>query len=99
MFFSVTKPIKIDGKAYIPCVCYPLPERLKYTVEQLKKEGRAEIYDKIVFFQNGKLVEQKAVAEDKKNKKKVKTVEVKNEEPAEEAVTADPEETDEPEGF
>ena len=37
MYFSVKQSVKIAGKAYIPCVCYPLPEALKLTVEQLKK--------------------------------------------------------------
>lgn len=106
MFFSVTKPVKIAGKSYIPCVCYPLPEPLKYTVECMKKEGKAVLYDKVVFFQNGKLIEpetkaEKAVEEKKSRKeKKVKTVEVKNiEELAEEAEITVAEESDESEGF
>lgn len=61
MFFSVKQPIKIAGKEYIPCVCYPLPKFLEYTVTHLQAEGKATIYDKMVFFQNGKLVEKPAV--------------------------------------
>ena len=106
MFFSVKKPIKIDRKAYIPCVCYPLPEALKYTVEHLKKEGKAEIYEDMVYFQSGKLIEKqtedKKPATEKKSRKekKEKTVEVENvEELAEEAGIAVPEESDESEGF
>ena len=66
MFFSVKQPLKIAGKDYIPCVCYPLPRFLEYTVEHLKAEGKAEIYDKMVFFQNGKLVEKPAEKADSK---------------------------------
>ena len=46
MFFSVKVPLRIAGKDYIPCVCYPLPRFLEYTVKELKKEGKVEIYDK-----------------------------------------------------
>lgn len=79
MFFSVKQPLKIAGKEYIPCVCYPLPRFLEYTVEELKKEGKAEIYDKMVFFQNGKLIEKPAEKADnkcfeKKSKKKKEAV-------------------------
>lgn len=78
MFFSVKVPLRIAGKDYIPCVCYPLPRFLEYTVKELKKEGKVEIYDKIVFFQNGKLIEKAeskpVVAEVKpKKEKKAKT--------------------------
>ena len=60
MFFSVKQPIRIAGKDYIPCVCYPLPRFLEYTVEDLQKKGKATTYDKMVFFRNGKLVEKPA---------------------------------------
>ena len=66
MFFSVKQPLKIAGKEYIPCVCYPLPRFLEYTVEELRKEGKVEIYDKMVFFQNGKLIEKPAEKADDK---------------------------------
>ena len=66
MFFSVKVPLRIAGKDYIPCVCYPLPRFLEYTISFLKKEGKVETYNKMVFFQNGKLIEKPAgEAEDK----------------------------------
>lgn len=83
MFFSVKVPLRIAGKDYIPCVCYPLPRFLEYTVKELKKEGKVEIYDKMVFFQNGKLIEKaepKPVITEVKSKKekKAKTAPVVN---------------------
>lgn len=106
MFFSVKVPLRIAGKDYIPCVCYPLPRFLEYTVKELKKEGKVEIYDKMVFFQNGKLVEKAepkpVVTEVKpKKEKKAKTVPVANtEDLAKEAEIAPLEEVaDETEGF
>lgn len=57
MFFSVKQPLKIAGKEYTPCVCYPLLKFLEYTVEQLTKENKAVIYAERVFFQNGKVIE------------------------------------------
>ena len=106
MFFSVKVPLRIAGKDYIPCVCYPLPRFLEYTVKELKKEGKVEIYDKMVFFQNGKLIEKAepkpVIAEVKpKREKKAKTVPVANtEDLAKEAEIAPLEEVaDETEGF
>lgn len=106
MFFSVKVPLRIAGKDYIPCVCYPLPRFLEYTVKELKKEGKVEIYDKIVFFQNGKLIEKAepkpVVAEVKsKKEKKAKTAPVADTEKlAKEAEIVPIEEaTDETEGF
>lgn len=106
MFFSVKVPLKIAGKDYIPCVCYPLPRFLEYTVKELKKEGKVEIYDKIVFFQNGKLIEKAepkpVVTEAKpKKEKKAKTAPVADtEDLAKEAEIVPVEEaTDETEGF
>lgn len=63
MFFSVKQPIKIAGKEYTPCVCYPVPRFLEYTVEQLAKEEKVALYSKRVFFQNGKVIEDTPVAE------------------------------------
>lgn len=107
MFFSVKQPLRIAGKDYIPCVCYPLPKFLEYTVNFLKKEGKVEIYNKMVFFQNGKLVEKTepkpVVAETKpKREKKTKTVPVADtKELAKEAEIVPAEEVadDEAEGF
>jgi hypothetical protein len=73
MFFSVKTPTKIAGKVYTPCVCYPLPDVLKPTIEKMVKEEKAYIYDTKVFFQNGKVIEKKVVeakpADTKKTKK------------------------------
>ena len=64
MFFSVKYSIRIAGKVYMPCICYPLTRFLELTVKDLEKQGKATIYDKMVFFQNGKIIEEKPVAEE-----------------------------------
>ncbi len=53
--------MKIGGKVYIPCICYDLPDVLVPTVDKLVSENKARKYDKPVFFQNGKVLEKKAV--------------------------------------
>ena len=94
MFFSVKEPIKIAGKTYIPCVCYPLPKFLELTVNDLVNKGKAVIYAERVFFQNGKVIEK----ETKKAKKIVKkVVKTSTEKEAEEAGL--PTELNESEGF
>lgn len=72
MFFSVKTPTKIAGKVYTPCVCYPLPDVLKPTIEKMVKEEKAYTYDNKVFFQNGKVLEKKAVESKPANTKKTK---------------------------
>lgn len=69
MFFSVKTPTKIAGKVYTPCVCYPLPETLKLTIEKMVSEDKAYIYDHKVAFQNGKVIAKKAEVEQPKPKK------------------------------
>lgn len=69
MFFSVKTAMKIGGKVYIPCICYNLSDVLVPTVDKLVSEGKARKYDKPVFFQNGKVLEKKAVAEEVTTKK------------------------------
>lgn len=71
MFFSVKTPMKIAGKTYIPCVCYPVPRFLELTVNNLVKEGKAVVYDEFVYFQNGKVIktEKMLKAEQKEIKK------------------------------
>lgn len=94
MFFSVKEPIKIAGKTYIPCVCYPLPKFLELTANDLVSKGKAVIYAERVFFQNGKVIEK----ETKKAKKIVKkVVKTSTEKEAEEAGL--PTELNESEGF
>ena len=82
MFFSVKSAVKIAGKVYIPCVCYALPDFLKATIEKMVKEERAYIYDHKVAFQNGKVLEKKAVEAKPvtgKKPKKAKKEEIKEE--------------------
>ena len=88
MFFSVKVPMLIGGKQYKTCICYPLTEGLKKTVEGLVAKGKAEVYEEQRFFCNGKLVELKKKSKAKKTAKK-ETAEV----------TAETETTDETEGF
>ena len=82
MFFSVKSAVKIAGKVYIPCVCYPLSDFLRATIEKMVAEERAYIYDHKVAFQNGKVLEKKVeakpVVEEKKKAKKGKTIPVKD---------------------
>ena len=72
MFFSVKTPTKIAGKVYTPCVCYPLPDVLKPTIDKMIEEGKAYIYNNKVFFQNGKVLEKKVVESKPANTKKTK---------------------------
>lgn len=109
MFFSVKQPLRIAGKDYIPCICYPLPRFLEYTVEHLQAEGKATIYDKMVFFQNGKLIVKPETKEEpvvptetkpKKSRKAKEVVVANTEELTKEAEIVPTEEvTDDTEGF
>lgn len=107
MFFSVKYSIRIAGKVYMPCICYNLTRFLELTVKDLEKQGKATIHDKMVFFQNGKIIEEKPVVKENlttekpKKEKKTKTVPVKGvNDPAAEAELAPLDEAeDEPEGF
>lgn len=82
MFFSVKYSIRIAGKVYMPCICYTLTRFLELTVKDLEKQGKATIYDKMVFFQNGKIIEEKPAVKENltvekpKKEKKAKTVPV-----------------------
>ena len=84
MFFSVKHSIRIAGKVYMPCVCYNLTKFLELTVKDLENQGKATIHDKMVFFQNGKIIEEKPVVKENlptekpKKEKKTKTVPVKD---------------------
>lgn len=106
MFFSVKHSIRIAGKVYIPCVCYNLTKVLELTVKGLEKQGKAVIHDKMVFFQNGKIIEEKPAvkgnltAEKSKKQKKTKAVSVKDTEELDTEDVAEAEEvSDESEGF
>ena len=78
MFFSVKKPMKIAGKIYIPCICYPVSRFMELTVDKLVADGKATKYDEMVFFQNGKVIptekELKAKEKAEKAEKKAKIV-------------------------
>lgn len=83
MFFSVKSAVEIAGKVYTPCVCYPLPDTLKPTINKMIEEGKAYSYTNKVFFQNGKVLEKKAVEtkpDNTKKSKKTKKEETKEEE-------------------
>ena len=83
MFFSVKSAVKIAGKVYTPCVCYSLPDFLRATIEKMVAEERAYIYDHKVAFQNGKVLEKKAVEtkpDNTKKSKKTKKEDVKEDE-------------------
>lgn len=95
MFFSVKHAVRIAGKVYIPCVCYDMTKALELTIKDLADKGKARIHDKMVFFQNGKILESKSVVKEnltaeKQSKKKAKVLKAEEfVEEAEEIVTAD----------
>lgn len=100
MFFSVKREIKIAGKTYIPCVCYPVTKFLERTVQKLSEEGKAVIYSERVFFQNGKVIKKPVVKETlttSKLKKDKKEKKVENKTKETEVVPL--EAVDESEGF
>lgn len=73
MYFNVKVGITIGNKNYKPCICYALPLALRATVANLAKEGKAEITDRPVFFQNGKKLEPVKTAETDSIKSKAKS--------------------------
>ena len=81
MFFSVKHSIRIGGKVYMPCICYELTKVLELTIKDLEKQGKATIHNKMVFFQNGTIVEDKPVVEIPKKVKKAKKEPVITKEP------------------
>ena len=101
MYFSVKSSVKIAGKVYTPCICYPLSEFLTPTINKMVEEGKAVIYKDKVFFQNGRVLVEKpkeiSITEKKPSKKSKKEEKVEPEDfvkEVEEIVT-----TDESEGF
>lgn len=77
MFFSVKSAMKINGKVYIPCVCYSVVKGLEMTVADLVAKGKAKQFEDIAYFQNGKelntVAERKAeIKEKKKAERKAK---------------------------
>jgi hypothetical protein len=71
MFFSVKQPLKILGKTYVPCVCYPVIKILEATVEHLEKQGKVYVYKEHVSFMNGKVLEKKKAKAEKSKKEKI----------------------------
>ena len=92
MFFSVKSTVKIAGKVYTPCVCYPLPDILVPTIDKMVAEDKAYKFEDRVYFQNGKvLVKKPAVKENLtteklKKEKKAKVIPVEEEVPSPEEI-------------
>ena len=92
MFFSVKSTIKIMGKVYTPCVCYPATDLLMPTIEKLVKEERAYLFKEKVYFQNGKVIEKKSEVKENlttdkpKKEKKAKALPVEEETPSPEEI-------------
>lgn len=59
MFFCVKRAIKINGKRFIPAVCYEITSYNKKEAEVLIAEGIAEKFAERVVFQNGKPLDKK----------------------------------------
>ena len=108
MYFCVKIPLRIAGKHYRPCISYKIGENMLSTAKKLAEEGKAEVSETPIFFQNGKKIvkkEEKTVENGErphKKAKKDKKVEVKDtEELAEEAelIPLDDVSEEENEGF
>ena len=56
MYFSVKKTMKIAGRKYLPCICYPLTKALVSTLDKLVKDGTARTHENMVRFQSGKVI-------------------------------------------
>lgn len=70
MFFGVLKPLKINKKTILPCICYAITEENESLVNDLVSKGLAFKYTNYTYFANGKPVEIKEVDAEKKEKKK-----------------------------
>ena len=79
MFFSVKQPLKILGKNYVPCVCYPVIKILEATVEHLEKQGKVYVYKEPVSFMNGKVLEKKKTKAERPKREKIYKPVVKEE--------------------
>ena len=92
MFFSVKSTVKIAGKVYTPCVCYPLPDILVPTIDKMVAEDKAYKFEDRVYFQNGKVLVKKAVVKENmttekpKKEKKAKALPVEEEVPSPEEI-------------
>lgn len=108
MYFCVKIPLRIAGKHYRPRISYKIGENMLSTARKLVEEGKAEVSETPIFFQNGKKIVKKEektaenVEKPQKKTKKDKKVEVKDaEEPSKEAeiVSLDDVSEEENEGF
>lgn len=75
MYFCVKIPLRIAGKHYRPCISYKIGENMLSTAKKLAGEGKAEVSETPIFFQNGKKIvkkEEKTVENSEKPKKKAK---------------------------
>lgn len=75
MYFCVKIPLRIAGKHYRPCISYKIGENMLSTAKKLAEEGKAEVSETPIFFQNGKKIvkkEEKTVENSEKPKKKAK---------------------------
>ena len=59
MYFYVKKPIKVNGKRFIPAVCYEVTEENKREAEILFEANLAVKSDSYIVFQNGKPISKK----------------------------------------
>lgn len=64
MYFCVKIPLRIAGKHYRPCISYKIGENMLSTAKKLAEEGKAEVSETPIFFQNGKKISKKAVVKE-----------------------------------
>ena len=75
MYFCVKIPLRIAGRHYRPCISYKIGENMLSTAKKLAEEGKAEVRETPIFFQNGKKIvkkEEKTVENGEKQQKKAK---------------------------
>lgn len=73
MFFTVKQPMKLNGKICKPCICYEASKEMEKPLKELADKGKVNLFEKRVFFQNGKLLPSLKEREDKiKAEKKAK---------------------------
>ena len=90
-YFTVNRPIKIEGRPFRPCICYEVTGYLDLTVQKLVQEGKAELHEHFVYFCNGKPVNENAktfdAVEKPARKTKTKKIEPKEFKQAVEEIT------------
>jgi hypothetical protein len=55
-YYSVTRPLKINGARRVPSVCYDLPKRDIEEMKKLADGGYVVLYSRKVRFQSGAVV-------------------------------------------